>query len=315
MTDRFGPAPADLPADWPWRRMSHGLDLGDGLRWHVQHWRAPWPGAPAAVLLHGTGASAHSFRHLAPRLARRFELLVPDLPGHAWTETGPAVSLALPDVAAALGRLLRALGLRPSLMVGHSAGAAIALQMVRDGHADPRLVVSINGALLPLAGLAGRLFQPMARLLALHPLVVPVFAAWAGTPAMTRRLLDGTGSFLDDEGERCYATLVGRAAHAAGALRLMASWDLEPLAAWLPGLQVPLQLQVGLHDRMLPPSHADRVQALVPRVQRVDLPGLGHLAHEEDAAAVDAALSRAWCGATSPRRLAAGAAGEAAATG
>lgn len=306
MLDRLGPPPADLPLDWPWRSHGHTLDTGDGLVWHLQRWPAPWPGAPSALLLHGTGASGHSFHHLAPRLARRFELLVPDLPGHGWTRTDASVSLALPEVAAALGRLLAATGLRPRLLVGHSAGAAIAVEMVRQGLARPGLVVSINGALLPLAGLAGRVFQPLARLLALHPLVVPAFAAWAGSPGMARRLLDGTGSRLDAEGERCYATLVGNAGHAAGALRLMASWDLQPLADWLPRMPVPLQLQVGLRDRMLPPAHADRVQALLPQAQRVDLPGLGHLAHEEDAAAVESALARAWAGVATPRRQAAG---------
>lgn len=294
-----------LPPYWPWRQHSRQVVTADGLRWHLQHWPAPAAGAPLALLLHGTGASAHSWRTLAPLLATRFELLVPDLPGHAYTDTPPAQPLDLPAVAAALDALLRQLGARPALLVGHSAGAAVALQMVLSGAAAPRLVVSINGALLPLGGVAGRLFLPLARALAGNPLVVPAFAAWAAWPPVTRRLLDGTGSRIDAVGERCYTQLVSDPRHAAGALRLMASWDLQALAAQLPALRVPLQLQVGLNDRTLPPSHADRVRALLPQAQRVDLPGLGHLAHEEDAAAVAAAIDAAWLPAAARSRIAA----------
>ena len=40
---------------------------------------------PVALLLHGTGASTHSFRDLLPWLARRCTVVAPDLPGHGFT--------------------------------------------------------------------------------------------------------------------------------------------------------------------------------------------------------------------------------------
>jgi len=293
-----GPQPvssqaAGVPPWWPHVQRSTMVDAA-GLRWHVQRWGAMPHGRPVALLLHGTGAGSHSWRHLAPLLAQRFDVIAPDLPGHAFTQTPDSQPLSLPAVADALVALLGRLQLQPALVVGHSAGAAVALRMALSARIGPRLMVSINGAILPLQGALGRIFMPAARLLAASPLVAPAFAAWAALPSVTRRLLASTGSRIDAEGERCYAHLVADGHHAAGALRLMASWDLEALAHDLPQLDLPLLLLAAEGDRTLAPSHALRVQAVLPQAQVVWQPGLGHLSHEEDAASTLATIDAAW---------------------
>jgi magnesium chelatase accessory protein len=88
------------------------------------------------LLLHGTGASAHSWRDVAPALARHHRVIVPDLPGHAFTQRPPAAGLSLPGMAAALGALLQTLEATPAVIVGHSAGAAIAARMALDATPD-----------------------------------------------------------------------------------------------------------------------------------------------------------------------------------
>lgn len=302
--------PAAPPDWWPHRDRSRFTTVG-ALRWHVQHW--PGPGgpraAPLALLLHGTGASAHSWRDLAPRLAPHFEVVAPDLPGHAFTLTPPSQALSLDAVAAALAEWLAVEKLRPALVVGHSAGAAIALRLALARAIDPALIVSINGAILPLQGPVGRLFLPVARLLSGHAWVAPAFATWASGKGAARRLLDGTGSRIDAIGERCYAHLVSQREHAAGALRLMASWDLAALEAALPALAPPLWLIAAEGDRTLPPSHARRVQARLPSARVVEVPRLGHLAHEEDAEAFAATIHRAWAEVNTATRTARACAG------
>jgi pimeloyl-ACP methyl ester carboxylesterase len=42
--------------------------------------------APTILLLHGFPSSSHMFRDLIPRLANRFHLVAPDLPGFGFTE-------------------------------------------------------------------------------------------------------------------------------------------------------------------------------------------------------------------------------------
>jgi magnesium chelatase accessory protein len=109
---------------WPNRAASRFV-VADGLRWHVQVMGS----GPPILLIHGTGAATHSWRDLAPLLARDFTVIAPDLPGHGFTETPDAEGLSLAGMARGLGALLDALGVEPVLAVGHSAGAAIAMQM------------------------------------------------------------------------------------------------------------------------------------------------------------------------------------------
>jgi magnesium chelatase accessory protein len=288
---------------WPNREFSRFISAG-GLRWHVQvigpqSRSSPDSGddqvsrtgasktqdtqtAPALLLLHGTGASTHSFRALARLMAARFTVVVPDLPGHGFTATpASGAGFSLPGVASGLAALLQALEVRPALVAGHSAGAAVAARMSLDGTIAPTALVSLAGALLPFPGMANDFFGPAARLLASSHLMARAFSFFAGSRPSVERLLRSTGSRIDAEGTRLYARLAASPDHVAGALGLMAHWDLRPLVRDLPRLAPRLILVSGGNDGMVPPSEAFRVRALVPQAELITLPGLGHLAHEE----------------------------------
>lgn len=262
--------------DWPLRETSCFVEAA-GLRWHVQRLGR----GPIVLLIHGTGAATHSWRSLAPLLATRFTVIAPDLPGHGFTQMPPPEGLSLPGMAAELRALLGVLGADPSLVVGHSAGAAILARMCLDGMIAPKALVSLNGALLPLGGLPGQIFSPLAKLLAWTGLVPQLFAWRAADRAVIERLLRDTGSTLDPAGVELYAGLARRPGHVAGAFGMMANWDLHPLERDLPRLAPRLVLVVGGNDRTIPPSEARRVRALVPGAEIVRLGRLGHLAHEE----------------------------------
>lgn len=265
--------------DWPNRQASRFVDAG-GLRWHVQCTGE----GPVALLLHGTGASTHSWRGLLPALAEHYTVVAPDLPGHGFTRAGGDDSYSLPGMAAAVGSLLAALGVSPRLAVGHSAGAAIALRMVLDGRIEPEAVVSINGALLPFRGLPGQLFSPAARLLARLDFVPRLVARRAADPQAVTRLLRDTGSRLDERGVALYRRLICSPGHVAATIAMMSRWDLAPMIRQYPDLAVPLLLVVGEQDGTVAPHEADRVARLVPGARVRRLPGLGHLAHEEEPA-------------------------------
>lgn len=263
-------------ADWPNRTASRFVDAA-GYRWHVQ---VAGQG-PVALLLHGTGASTHSWRDLLPVLAPSMTVVAPDLPGHGFTDTPWFAGMSLPGMAMGLSALLKALRLRPDFAVGHSAGAAILARMILDGAIAPAGLVSLNGAMLPLGGAPARLFSPMAKMLAAIPAVPALFARRASDPAMVKKLLDSTGSRLDQAGAEFYRRLASHPGHVGGALSMMANWDLRPLERDLPRLAVPLTLVVGGKDGTIPPADAERIKSLVPSATIMTLPGLGHLAHEE----------------------------------
>ena len=274
-------------ADWPNRSASRFVKAG-GLRWHVQVSGT----GPVVLLIHGTGAATHSWRGVLPLLAEHFTVVAPDLPGHGFSDIPLAPQLSLPGMAKATGQLLEELGLAPALCVGHSAGAAIAARMGLDGRMASAGIVSLNGALLPLRGFAGRFFSPAAKILANLPLV-PDLVAWrAKDRAAIERLMADTGSKLDPSGIEFYRRLMASPRHVEATLGMMANWDLDAFVRDLPKLAGPLALVVGANDRTVPPRDAQRVRLLLPEAVVETQSGLGHLAHEEDPAAAADSIRR-----------------------
>jgi magnesium chelatase accessory protein len=259
-------------SDWPNRGASRFVNAA-GFRWHVQVMGE----GPVALLAHGTGAATHSWRALLPLLAKRFTVVAPDLPGHGFTEPPPTHRLSLISMARDLAALCKTLGVTPQLAIGHSAGAAILVRMSLDRLIEPKLIVGLNGAFLPFGGAAALILSPLAKALTFNPFVPRLFA-W---PAAVHRLIAGTGSSIDAEGERFYAKLVSNPGHVAAALQMMANWDLRPLVRDLPNLSSDVVLIAASNDRAIPPDVAWRVKELMPRARMASIAGFGHLVHEE----------------------------------
>jgi magnesium chelatase accessory protein len=266
--------------------LSRFVEAG-GFRWHVQQTGS----GPGMLLIHGTGASTHSWRKVIPLLSPHYTVVAADLPGHGFTESmerprGSTAAASIAGMSESVAALLRELNIEVSYCAGHSAGAVVLCRMALDAHIAPRAIISVNGAFVPLAGAVGTLFSPIARLMASGSLV-PRLVSWsAGKPANVARMIAGTGSHLDAEGVDLYARLVREPRHVAGALDMMANWDLYGFERDLPKLEPPLALIVAENDRTVPPHQAQWVRQRVRNAEIHRLAGLGHLAHEEDPALV-----------------------------
>lgn len=260
----------------PHREHSRFVTAG-GLKWHVQVMGAD--DAPVCLLIHGTGASTHSFEHLAPLLAERFRVVIPDLPGHGFT--GQLRDPTPPRVAAAVALLMAELGLLPDLTVGHSVGAAIAFTMAASDLAKPRALVALGGALLPFPGMSAKLFPSLAKLLFVNPFMPAFFSATTRFQSMPDLMHRWTGSRLSAPQIVHYERLFRDSTHTGGALALMANWDLHLIEKTIPKIDVPVLLLHGERDKTVPPDTSRQVAARLALGELVGLPGLGHLAHEE----------------------------------
>ena len=275
------------PSGWPMAEHSRRVTLPPH-RWHVQEAGR----GPTILLLHGSGGATQSWRGVFPLLARDFHTIAVDLPGQGFTQTTDARRSGLPQTAADLAALCEAEGWHPDLIVGHSAGAAIALRMALDGPTPSRGVIGLNAALQDFDGVAGWLFPVMARALAAAPFTAPVFAATT-TEGRVRRLLEGTGSTIGPEGQRLYLALASDSDHVQGTLDQMAHWSLETLSRDFARMPVPVLLLIGERDTAVPPSVSVKAGQRMPQAETRSLGSLGHLAHEEDPQRV-ADLIRAW---------------------
>lgn len=273
---------------WPHREASAFVSIG-GARWHVQRMGSGEP----LLLLHGTGASVHSWRDLMPRLAQNHDVIAVDLPRHAFTTGHPPDALSLPRMAGELARLLKTLDVTPAGIVGHSAGAALALQLALDhGYAGP--IIGLNSALRPFPGIGAQLFPAVAKLFLVNPLVPRIFSGSLMREGEVERFLKrSTGSSIDATGMACYAALFRNPAHAKGALAMMANWDLPTLKARMGRIGNRVLLVHSDRDAAIPLDWTREAAGWIAQARLEVLPGLGHLAHEE-APEETAALIRAF---------------------
>ncbi len=276
---------AAMPADWPHRAASRQIAVATH-RWHVQVMGS----GPQLLLIHGAGGATHSWRALMPILSQTHTVIAPDLPGQGFTTLGRRNRCGLDAMAEDLAALCAAQDWKPRAIIGHSAGAAIALRMAEILPDPPGAIVAINAALGPFEGVAGWLFPLFAKLLALNPLVPRLFARFSGGPDRTRTLLASTGSALDDIGVRLYARLTSDPAHVDATLAMMSQWNLTGLLSRLPGIAVPALLITSPRDQAVPPATSDRAAARMPDAQVLSIPGYGHLVHEENGAIVADAI-------------------------
>jgi magnesium chelatase accessory protein len=276
-------------ADWPNRAHSQFIAAA-GITWHVQ---AMGEG-PVLLLLHGTGAATHSWAGLMPLLAKHFTVVAMDLPGHGFTGTPRGSGLSLPGMARLVGALVTQLDLKPVAIIGHSAGAAIGAELILTGAVKADHLIALNGAFKPFDGLAAHVFPVVAKLIALNPITIIALAAQGGDKRRVTQLLAGTGSDLTTQQIDYYARLFGVAGHVNGVMGMMARWELGKLVPRLPRLKAQMTLIVGAGDKTIAPDVSHHVAEIVPGAKLVELPLLGHLAHEEApeivAGAIEAAL-------------------------
>lgn len=268
----------DLPT-WPLSALSHCVGIRPH-RWHVQETGR----GDTLLLLHGAGASTHSWRDLIPIFGQSHHVLALDLPGQGFTQSGNTLRHGLEATSEDIFHLCQSQNWQPAAIIGHSAGAAIALDLagrLSAGSVATPGVVGINAALGRFEGMAGWLFPALAKVLALNPLTSVLFSAGRNGTARARRLIEGTGSVLGDEGIAYYARLFSDRDHVNGTLQMMAQWRVDDLLDRLGGVKSRCLFLTGENDKAVKPEISARAADAISWAQLFHFPKLGHLAHEE----------------------------------
>ena len=266
-------------ADWPNASLSRRIN-GPIHRWHVQEVGA----GKTVLLLHGAGGSTHSFRDLLLQLSTQYHVIALDLPGHGFTQLGARHRSGLDLMAKDIAALCIQEGWAPDVIVGHSAGAAVAFRLAAPDLLQreyPHIVIGINAALSEFKGIAGLLFPTMAKTLAALPFTARLFSGASSNSARVEALINSTGSILDAQGLELYRKLIADQNHVDGTLLMMAQWQLRPLLNQLPKHKSDAYFIVGDRDRTVLPHVSEDAAEIIPNAKVHYILGSGHLAHEE----------------------------------
>jgi len=275
-------APDTLPVEQLADPDSQFVDV-DGLS---VHYKVAGQGEPTVVLLHGFAASVFSWRKVMEPLGEAgtvvafdrpaFGLTERPMPGE-WGEENPYSPEAQADLTVAL---MDELGVEKAVLVGHSAGGAVALLTALRYPERVEALVLEDAAVYEDAG-TPEWMRPFLRLPLMDrfgPLLVRsitlwgeagIRAAWSDPDKITVELISGYKKPLQAENwDRALWELVV-ASHPLG------------LEGRVPEVSAPALVITGEDDHIVPARNSERLAADLPASELVVIPDCGHVPHEE----------------------------------
>ena len=265
-----------IPIDWPNREHSRIVSVGN-LDWHVQLTGK----GPVVLLLHGTGSSTHSWSDIIPLLESHAQVLVPDLPGHAFTMGAKLEDLTLDQIARSLLVLIDQLGIEsPSIVVGHSAGAPLALRFAVAASKPPKLVIALNPSFIPPPPVYTSFFGPLLGPITRSSTLSSLLASLSPSLGMVDKLLDSTNTILPEARRVYYRKLFERSDHVRGSMNFMAAADIEKVLKEANLYHGKLICVLGNEDAWIPAKPLEKIiQDYFPTAEVLKWEG-GHIMHE-----------------------------------
>jgi len=276
------------------------FDSQEGLRLFSRVYAGPSAGAAVVVCLHGLMRNSRDFEDLAPHLAARYRVIVPDVRGRGFSARDPNFNnYEIPVYLNDLLLLLTGLGVGRARIIGTSMGGLMAMVL---GVMQPQLVAGIVlndvGAELDPQGLE--------RIRGYAGKSAPV-RSWEEAVADVRGIYGSVWPGLSDERWQRIARLSYRAS-AQG----VPEADADPLIAepfrdpktgapnlwplWGALAKVPILAIRGAHSDILNAATLARMQHEKPDLEVLEVANRGHapvLDEPECLAAIDEFLARA----------------------
>jgi pyruvate dehydrogenase E2 component (dihydrolipoamide acetyltransferase) len=261
------------------------VELADGAKIYALI-AGPSDAPETLVFLHGLGGSQTTWTNVLGEFATAYRVAAFDLPGHGASDKPSPnnANYSIEGLAQLVGEAIEKLELAPAIIVGHSLGGAIALQIALE---RPKLVRGL--VLVNSAGLGPEISGELLDRIESEP-----------SREEARRLLElffQDRRFILERGiDDMYAARTAPGANAAlgaiGAAAFTRDGQRTVYLDRLGGIEVPIFFVWGELDRVLPAHHAATAAAAVPTSWLEIMEGIGHVPQVEAAPALAALVNR-----------------------
>ena len=234
--------------------------------------------APAVVMLHGFGASLHTFEPWAEALSADHRVIRFDLPGAGLSEPDPTGLYTDARSTEILLALLDRLGIPRASLVGHSIGGRLAWSVAaaHPDRVDRLVLIAPDGFASPGFDYGkppetSLLVQSMRYVLPKAMLRASLAPAYGDPKALSDATVD-----------RYYDLMLAPGVRAAMIARMEQTVRNDPRPA-LRTITAPVLLVWGSDDAMIPAVNAQDYLRELPDARLATFTGLGHVPHEEAA--------------------------------
>lgn len=234
---------------------------------------------PPLILLHGLSDCYSTWKHITTELAKDRRVLIPDLPGHGYSER-PDASYALQWHASIMAQWLDLLDIEQVDCAGHSFGGGVAQMLLLEcRHRIRRLALLSSGGL-------GREVAFELRLAS-----IPWVIEKLGQPFMSTGTLMALWH-IDDSLKKEHVTELSKINSQKGSARALArtvgdviNWRGQTRAFFERAHEIadlpPIGLFWGDLDRIIPIAHARKLVEKVDGTTLEVFKGCGHFPHHE----------------------------------
>jgi pimeloyl-ACP methyl ester carboxylesterase len=101
--------------------------------------------AKPVVILHGWGDNSRSWQKFASELSKKYEVIIPDLPGFGGSQS-PVAPWGLDEYAKLVATFLQKLDVKPYAIIGHSNGGAIAIRGLSTQRLSAKKLILLSSA-------------------------------------------------------------------------------------------------------------------------------------------------------------------------
>lgn len=277
----------DIP--WPTLQAKYAnaasryMDLPGGLKVHYRD-QGKRDG-PVIVLVHGFGASLHTWEPWVARLGSQYRIITLDLPGFGLTSAPEGYTIGRHDFVEVVDQVTAKLGVTKFVLAGNSMGGGAAWNYAL-AHPDKlQGLVLVDAAGWPRQGAEADkgpivfkiLRNPIGRFL------VKDLDASAMTRAGLKDAFAPTPEMVDDAMVGRYVEMARAPGHRDIIMGLMGGFDPAAAASKekLGKIAVPTLVLHGAADKLIPVGDATRFGEAIPGATVIIYPRVGHVPMEQ----------------------------------